>query len=105
MLSAAALFSLLGLALAASVPHYQFVEEWSMWKGQHQKTYENDLEELNSHVVWLSNKKYIEAHNQNAHVFGFTLAMNHFADLVSTRIKNLCIYIYIYIVTFVAVLL
>nr|ACH48000.1 silicatein A2 [Latrunculia oparinae] len=81
MLSTASFLSLLGLALATSVPQFQFVQEWNMWKGMHQKSYQNDLEELDRHTVWLSNKKYIEAHNQNSHVFGFTLAMNHFADL------------------------
>lgn len=86
MLSTAAFLSLLGLALAASMPQFQFVEEWNMWKGVHQKSYNNDIEELNRHIVWLSNKKYIEAHNQNSHVFGYTLAMNHFADIVSTEL-------------------
>ena len=82
MLYAVVLSTLLGFALAAPSPQYKFVEEWKVWKGQHQKFYGNNLEELNRHIVWLSNKQFIEAHNQNAHIFGYTLAMNHFADLV-----------------------
>lgn len=64
-------------------PKFQFVEEWNLWKGQHEKSYDSQLEELEKHMVWLSNKKYIEQHNANSHIFGFTLAMNHFGDLVS----------------------
>ena len=77
---------LLGLSMtvnAAGVPKYQFVEEWSLWKSEHAKSYESDLEELERHLVWLSNKEYIDQHNANADLFGFTLAMNNFGDLVS----------------------
>nr|AND80742.1 silicatein alpha [Mycale phyllophila] len=81
MLGSAVFLALMGLALAFSSPQYKFVEEWKLWKGQHQKSYEGTLEELTRHIVWLSNKQYIEAHNQNAHIFGYTLAMNNFADL------------------------
>jgi len=35
------------------------------------------------HVVWMSNKKYIEQHNMHADELGFTLKMNKFGDLVS----------------------
>lgn len=80
------LVSLLGICCSASAssaqPNYQFVEEWNLWKGQHEKSYSSQLEELERHVVWLSNKKYIEQHNANSHIFGFTLAMNHFGDMV-----------------------
>ena len=64
-------------------PKFQLVEEWKLWKGQHDKSYGSQLEELERHLVWLSNTKYIEQHNANSHIFGFTLAMNHFGDLVS----------------------
>ncbi len=78
---------LLGICFFSTVygvkPNFQFVEEWNLWKGQHEKSYASQLEELERHLVWLSNKKYIEQHNANSHVFGFTLAMNHFGDLVS----------------------
>ena len=75
------LFSLLSITLAFS--NFELPEEWHLWKAQHGKSYQSELEELERHVLWQSNKKYIEAHNQNAHVFGFTLKMNHFGDLVS----------------------
>lgn len=76
--------SCLAVALCAKMPQYEFVEEWNLWKGQHEKSYSSDLEDLDRHLVWLSNKKFIELHNANSHVFGYHLAMNHFGDLVST---------------------
>ena len=71
------------LVVAAAKVQYEFAEEWSLWKSQHGKSYQSELEELERHLVWLSNKKYIESHNNNAEVFGYTLAMNNFGDLVS----------------------
>jgi hypothetical protein len=76
------LLGCLTVALGAKMPQYEAVEEWNMWKGQHEKTYASELEDLNRHLVWLSNRKYIELHNANSHVFGYQLAMNHFADMV-----------------------
>jgi len=74
---------LCAIALAAAEVQYQHPEEWQLWKSQHGKSYQSELEELERHLVWLSNKKYIESHNNNAEVFGYTLAMNGFGDLVS----------------------
>ena len=74
---------LLGLASISLAFSYEFVEEWHLWKGQHQKSYMSELEELERHTIWLSNKKYIEEHNARSDDFGYTLAMNHFGDLVS----------------------
>ena len=71
------------VALAAAAAKFEFLEEWEMWKEQHGKGYQSEREELERHLVWLSNKKYIDQHNVNADFFGFTLAMNHFGDLVS----------------------
>ena len=65
---------------------YQHPEEWQLWKTQHGKSYESEREELERHIVWLSNREYINAHNKNSHIFGFTLAMNHLGDIVSSRL-------------------
>lgn len=61
---------------------YEFVEEWRLWKAQQGKAYLTQPEELERHLVWLSNRKYIELHNKNADIFGYKLAMNTFGDLV-----------------------
>ncbi len=75
------LLSLIGLA--ASRAHYELLEEWNLWKDQYGRSYGSEEEDLERHIVWLSNKKYIEQHNANDHIFGYTLAMNHFGDMVS----------------------
>ena len=75
------LCSCVSLCLGAGLEgaRYQHVEEWKLWKGTHSKSYESSKEDMEKHIVWLSNKEYIEQHNKNAHIFGFTLAMNHLA--------------------------
>lgn len=60
----------------------QYPREWHLWKAQHQKSYESTEHELSRHLVWLSNKKYIEEHNKHANVTGYGLEMNQFGDLV-----------------------
>ena len=67
-------------------PTLSHAEEWQMWKTQHGKSYGSVREELERHLVWLANREYINAHNQNSHIFGFTLAMNHLGDIVSSYI-------------------
>ena len=57
--------------------------EWELWKMEHGKSYESQKEELERHLVWLSNREYINAHNKNAESFGFALSVNQFADRVS----------------------
>ena len=98
MKSAIVLVVLLGFFLtenAAGVPQYQFAEEWGLWKNEHSKAYDSDREELERHLVWLSNKEYIDQHNANADLFGFTLAMNHLGDMVSKIIKLLFCFIFL----------
>lgn len=70
------------VAVCVAELHYEFKEEWRLWKTDHGKSYRTDMEELERHLVWVSNKKYIEAHNANVEVFGYTLAMNSFGDMV-----------------------
>ena len=65
-------------------PKLSHAEEWHMWKTQHGKSYGSVREELERHLVWLANREYINAHNQNSHIFEFTLAMNHLGDIVSS---------------------
>ena len=43
-------------------------------------------------MIWEANKNYVDKHNKHADVFGFTLAMNKFADMVCTiYLKNVCV--------------
>jgi cathepsin L len=75
--------SLAVVAVSSSSPRYELREEWNLWKSKHGKSYESEHVELERHLVWLSNKEYIDQHNANSDIFGFTLAMNHHGDLVS----------------------
>ena len=77
---------LCALALAAAEVQFQHPEEWQLWKSQHGKSYQSELEELERHLVWLANREYIDGFNANSDVFGFTLAMNHFGDMVGQHI-------------------
>ena len=74
------LLSLIGLA--ASAAKFVHLEEWNLWKAEHGKGYSSEREELERHLVWVANREYIAQHNANAEYFGFTLAMNHFGDMV-----------------------
>lgn len=70
------LLAFLGFAAA-----FDFPEQWEAWKSAHKKVYGSLEEELERHTIWQSNKKYIDEHNANADLHGFTLAMNEFGDL------------------------
>ena len=78
-------FSTLTLSVAAA--KFEFREEWNLWKAQHGKSYNEGREELERHILWLSNRKFIEHHNINADIFGFTLAMNKFGDMVGHQLS------------------
>lgn len=45
--------------------------------------YASDDEALMRLNIWTTHKKYVELHNANADLYGFTTAMNEYADLVS----------------------
>jgi hypothetical protein len=70
---------LLGLAASSSLEH---AKEWHMWKAQHGKWYLSWGEEMERHRVWLTNREFVENHNKKVDVHGYSLAMNHFGDLV-----------------------
>ncbi len=84
------LLALVGLTCAKSfsftksVPRFAFVEEWQLWKSAHSKQYLSQKEELEKHLVWLSNREYILGHNANADIFGYSLELNHFGDMVQS---------------------
>ena len=64
------------------VPEYQTDVQWLEWKRRHDRSYDSDLSELERYVTWVSNKALVESHNKLASDFGYTLALNQFADLV-----------------------
>ena len=60
----------------------EFAGEWHQWKAQHWRRYMSWGEEVERHRVWLQNRQYIENHNKNVDHHGYSLALNHFGDLV-----------------------
>ena len=64
----------------------KFPQEWHLWKGEHGKTYQDLKEELGKHLVWLGNQEYINQHNRFSHIFGYTLKMNRFGDMVKDEL-------------------
>ena len=72
----------MAVAVIGSCGQYKLKEEWNLWKTLHGKSYKSERIELERHLVWLSNKEYIDHHNANSELFGYTLAMNHHGDLV-----------------------
>lgn len=55
--------------------------QWKQWKRQHAKTYLNGKDEFQRKLNWSKNAKFVEDFNQEDH--RFSLAINHFSDLVS----------------------
>ena len=70
------------ISLSYGAPVYQHSQEWRLWKSRHVKSYTSSSEELERHLIWLSNRKYIDGHNANVHVFGYSLSMNQYGDMV-----------------------
>jgi len=61
--------------------HVSLGEQWSLWKSEHGKEYQNPAEEEQRLRVWKENQALIEEHNRGNH--SFTLAMNQFGDMVN----------------------
>ena len=59
-------------------------EEWESWKILYNKEYTTQEEELWRHVIWQSNKKYVEKHNSQK--LRYILKLNIFGDMV-----NICL--------------
>jgi len=67
----------------------QYTEEWGLWKKQHGKQYYSNEDELSRRTIWETNRNYVQNHNKQAHMFGFTLAMNKFADMESKEFAQM----------------
>ncbi|XP_003382719.1 PREDICTED: cathepsin L1-like [Amphimedon queenslandica] len=82
-----ALIALALVALAAA--RFEYTQEFQDWKVKYNKAYETKETELARQVIWESNKKFVENHNANSDKFGFTVAMNEFADLGAGEFANI----------------
>ena len=79
------------LSHSLCAPVFQLGKEWHAWKAGNGKVYESDMDELERHLIWLSNMKYIEGHNANQGMFGYALSMNQYGDIVSIAALHTCI--------------
>ena len=92
------LFSVLFLITLVSVkPDIVFHPHWSSWKTAHKRSYVTIHEEVIRHDTWLANKEYIDKHNDQSAIHGFTLKMNHLGDLVSIMYARACFIYYNYV--------
>ena len=64
---------------------YKTDASWLQWKRHHEKSYDDDLTELERYVTWVSNRALVESHNTLGKEFGYTLAVNQFADMVRLK--------------------
>ena len=60
-------------------------EQWHSWKMDHGKVYADSSEENLRRQIWEDNLARIQAHNSQAQAVNFSLAINQFADLVSSN--------------------
>lgn len=77
------------LALVALTTAFQYNEEWEKWKTSFARNYETEEEEYHRHMIWESHKTYVDEHNVNAEKFGYTLAMNDFADMANSEFRSI----------------
>ena len=88
--AAVLLWNLTGLAAVGASEQLQFVEEWMLWKAEHSKSYSGGKQEAQRHSAWLANRDFVLSHNSNWQEHGYSLALNQFADLVSTLPTYAC---------------
>ena len=78
----AALLVSVALCLPSLSPARTMSEEWHSWKTRHEKVYVDRGEENVRRQIWIQNRARISEHNRGNR--SFSLALNQFADMVST---------------------
>ena len=73
-------YHLLVVAVGAAVSGASVRGNWQSWKEEHGKQYSSEMEDTQKLRIWMDNLALIEDHNSQNH--RFTLAMNHFGDMV-----------------------
>ena len=58
----------------------EYDDQWEAWKTEYNKVYKDDIEEAHRKEIWMKHLVYVEKHNAQSDVYGYTLAMNLFAD-------------------------
>jgi len=76
-----------GAAAASAMTLDADVQLFREFKQKHSKVYESDAHELAKFQTFKDNLAYINAHNLNKDVHGFTLGINHFADMTNEEYR------------------
>ena len=71
------------LVLVTVVASRPTTDTFDGWKRTFGKTYESDAHETSRREIWISNKAFVDEHNENHADAKFKLEMNEFADMVS----------------------
>ena len=61
-----------------------YYDQWMAWKRGNGRWYSSSQEEETRFAVWKENLEYIQQHNSNSDLYGFTLRMNSYGDMVRT---------------------
>lgn len=77
------LLLLLPILISAFTDKYN---NWEEWKEQYRPPYENKLEEIDRHSIWLKNKDNIIVHNKKRE--SYTMGLNQFSDLTLEEFKK-----------------
>ncbi len=62
--------------------HDSLSVECRQWLHKYGRGLSEGVEDVELCAVWAANMEYIQAHNENAHLHGYRLAMNQFGGLV-----------------------
>jgi cathepsin L len=77
-----------GAAAAQAMTLDADVQLFNSWKLKHDKAYKSDDHELTAFQTFKSNAAYINAHNMNSEKHGFTLGLNHLADMTNQEYQQ-----------------
>ena len=80
-------YLLLFVGIVSTCNALSIEDQWEQWKERHAKTYLNGKEEFQKKIVWAKNADFIEDFNKEEH--SYSLAMNHFTDVVSVHKLNI----------------
>jgi cathepsin L len=83
-----AVFAVAAGAVAAQAMNLDSdVQLFREFKLKHNKVYETDVQETERFQIFKENVAYINSHNMNSETHGFTLGINHLADLSHAEYK------------------
>ncbi|XP_072316113.1 cathepsin S-like [Eucyclogobius newberryi] len=66
-------------------------QHWELWKKTHQKTYQNEVEEMGRRALWEKNLMQINIHNLEASLglHTYTMGINHLSDLTKEELLRI----------------